>query len=496
MKINLTLYGLLGSLLVSSFAVSCAKETFDEQYVKLEQVGCSFYSTGNAPMEIKIKSNPAAWKAESNVSWLEVGKGSDGATLTLTAADNDSDYERSAIVTVTAGEAVQEVAVTQLGLNLNMPRYRTLANLGSGLGAAISPSGRYVGGFEATIAEDDSYVFHPVIIDVYTGEEYRNVDVPQSQFDLYQTMVMSDDGLLFIHDGQFGRDVVFDKDGNYFVVEAEGYISRPQVQGTGDGGRKWCGFAMKESDKSWTGRMYYPLVWIDGEIHELKFPDKNFRDEEFWTGIMARGMSADGRIIYGTTWDNSDFGMVYWTDINEKARYVGEDVHVVTPVVMQMSDGTEYDTHIANGMICTANLLQISPSGTWIAGSYRTEEVAENRQSLIYTQHAAFYNTETETTTIIKDYGESTGMRATDDGIAFIGLGTLGISSGVVYDLNSGTHLGTIEEWVYNNYGINVPTGVINFVNADKDVIFGTYAAASAMGVSFQNYYIAPPITE
>ncbi len=84
------------------------------------------------------------------------------------------------------------------------------------------------------------------------------------------------------------------------------------------------------------------------------------------------------------------------------------------------------------------------------------------------TQTAAFYNTETETTVIVDDYGESTGVHVTDDGIAFIGIGTLGISS-VVYDLNTGTDLGSTQEWVYDNYGIIIPgkAGYINYVSAD-----------------------------
>ncbi len=45
---------------------------------------------------------------------------------------------------------------------------------------------------------------------------------------------------------------------------------------------------------------------------------------------MARGISADGSIIYGTSWENSDFGMLYWVNNGakntEKPKWVGEDV--------------------------------------------------------------------------------------------------------------------------------------------------------------------------
>ncbi len=107
---------------------------------------------------------------------------------------------------------------------------------------------------------------------------------------------------------------------------------------------------------------------------------------------------------------------------------------------------------------------------------------------------AAFYNTETETSVIVEDYGESSGIHVTDDGIGFIGIGTLGISSGAVYDLNTGTDLGSTQEWVYDNYGIIIPAGYINRISADGKFVFGTSAQASAMGTSFINWYIAPPL--
>ena len=87
-------------------------------------------------------------------------------------------------------------------------------------------------------------------------------------------------------------------------------------------------------------------------------------------------------------------------------------------------------------------------------------------------------------------------MYVTDDGIGFIGIGTLGISSGAVYDLNTGTDLGSTQDWVYDNYGIIIPAGYINYVSADGRFVLGTKAESSAMGVSFINWYIAPPLAK
>ena len=175
---------------------------------------------------------------------------------------------------------------------------------------------------------------------------------------------------------------------------------------------------------------------------------------------------------------------------------ITEDVREVWEETMKNSDGTEYTTHLVNGLICQAQLTKISPNGKWIASSYRTETPAEDRLSIVTTQTAAFYNTETETTTIVSDYGESVGVHVTDDGIGFIGIGTLGISSGAVYDLNTGTDLGSTQDWVYDNYGIIIPAGYINYVSADGRFVLGTKAESSAGGVNFINWYIAPPVAK
>ena len=241
------------------------------------------------------------------------------------------------------------------------------------------------------------------------------------------------------------------------------------------------------------------LLWIDGVPHELPWPELNYRNEEAWYGGMARGISANGEIIYGTSWENSDFGMLYWINNGTSTaapKWVGHDVKEVWEETMKMSDGTEYTTHLVNGLICQAQLTKISPNGKWIASSYRTETPADDRISIVTTQKAAFFNTETETTVIVEDYGESVGVHVTDDGIAFIGIGTLGISSGKVYDLNTGTDLGDTQDWVYDKYGIIIPAGYINYISPDGRFVLGTKAESSAMGVSFINWYIAPPLAK
>ena len=469
--------GMLALLACVSLA-SCTTGGGEEvQYVKIGQNLCSFLAEGNQPLEIDVKASPAEWTVEAGATWVKAERTAD-RPLTVTVEDNDTGSERSAVLTVTAGQAVQEIGIRQLAADGAFARFRKLDSFAKG--AAMSPSGRYAGGYVISIAPDDSYQYSPTIVDLETEETYQFGPFAESIHYLTQTMAVTDQGLLFISDGQHGGQIAIDITGDIFVPESPaGYEHLPEVQGTSADGKYWVGYAKKT-----TGGLYYPLLWIDGAAQELSLPEKNYREEELRAGVMARSISANGEVIYGTSWDNSDYGMLYWE---------GEDVREITPTVMQYQDGTEYDYNLVNGCICQAQLTKISPSGKWIATTYRTETPSANRQYVEYTYAAAFYNTETGTTTIVEDYGETTGVHVTDDGIGFIGIGTLGVSAGKVYDLNTHTDLGDTQDWVYDTYGIVIPGGYINHISADGRYVLGTSAQSSAGGTSFINWYIAPP---
>ena len=488
--------GIAAATLLLSCLSGCTKTEETFHYVNLSQVSCSFLGEGNQPLVIEVKASPATWEATPGATWVKVER-TDDRTLTVTVDDNDTGAERSTTIAIVADQASQEIRVNQLAKDNEFARFRKLDTFQ--MGAAMSPSGKYAGGFTASIAPDDSWQYSPTIVDLETGEVYEFGPYPESLHYLTQTMAITDQGLLFISDGSNGGQIAIDLTGNIFIPEAPaGFTSKPDIQGTSADGKYWVGFAMK-------GKVFEDpapckaLLWTDGVPTELPWPDLNYRDEEPWYGGMARGISANGEIIYGTSWENSDFGMLYWVNNGEntaKPRWVGEDVREVTEITMQMGDGTEYKTHKVYGCICTAELTKISPSGKWIATTYRTEEPNEGGMSFSITQTPAFYNTETETTIIVDEYSDSTGMYVTDDGIAFIGIGTLGISSGKVYDLNTGTDLGDTQDWVYDKYGIIIPAGYINYISPDGRFVLGTKAESSAGGVNFINWYIAPPVAK
>ncbi|MFR7708058.1 MAG: hypothetical protein ACLUZZ_02760 [Alistipes inops] len=135
--------------------------------------------------------------------------------------------------------------------------------------------------------------------------------------------------------------------------------------------------------------------------------------------------------------ESFDFGMLYWVNNGEntaapkwKATMCGR--WFPSP---KMGDGTDTKRISVKGCKCTAENTKVSPNGKWIATKY-CEDSYPTTVSPCTPRNPAFYNTETETTVIVNDYGSGSSTHVTDDGIAFIGLGSLNTAC-MVYDLNT-----------------------------------------------------------
>lgn len=474
------------SLLLLAACTEAGKQ--EPHYVRLDCVSWSFAGSDNAPLEIRVEASPAEWTVESTASWLDAVRSEDGRFLVLTAEDNHSDSDRSAAVVLVAGNARQTIQIRQFPEDAGFPRYRQMLELYEGWGV-MSPSGRYLGGMESTYeGEAGVETYHPLVIDMYTDEKFYYGTFPATMLWLYQPMAVGDDGTLFIQETTDYTTIAFTMDGNFTTVPGPEGMRIVTVQGVSGDGRYWVGYAQDSQTQ-----MYHPILWEDGVPRKLRWPDENYRGEPFVTGVLARGISADGSVIYGSTWDNTDMGMVYWRDKDGKAEWVGKDVHEVRTVTVETEEGPQ-EFHMADGMRCSAELTKISNSGRWIAGTFRTEDMAADG-SIGMQEFPAFYNTETETTVIVDDYGASVGIHVTDDGLAFIAIGTMLQSDGAVYDLNTRTHLGSTQEWVFDNYGIIIPAGYVTYANEQRDVLLGAFAFEMIpLGIKIKPFIIAPPL--
>ena len=323
MKKNRFFTGVMCTLAVVALS-ACGQEAQEQlQYVSLSQAGCTFFGTDNEPLAVTVETSPAQWAAEASASWVKAEPGEDGTTLVLSVEDNDGDAERKAAVTVTAGQASQTITVYQLAPDLSINRFRKERMFQNG--GVVSPSGKYIGGFTNKAMEDNTWEYYPVIIDTETGEKIKLGPFPSALFKCSQPFAITDYGQLFISDHENGGSVIFDLNGDYMLSSIpEGCTNRGNVMGVSGDGSKWVGYAISEKQEGERIGQYRPIIWEDGEARMLSMPEKNFKGEDFSVGAMARGISADGSVIYGTTWDNSDGAMIYWKD--GKVKYVGEDL--------------------------------------------------------------------------------------------------------------------------------------------------------------------------
>ncbi|HIW96862.1 MAG TPA: BACON domain-containing protein [Candidatus Tidjanibacter gallistercoris] len=467
------------------FAACGTEESQEKHYIKLSDAVCTFTADGTDAFAINVRSNPG-WSAESGASWVKVTDMSEN-TLTVSVEPN-TEVERSTEILLTAGAATATIDVYQLGVDGMNARYRLLDDLNS---AMISPNGRYVGGYYIG-AVDNEMDYTAVIIDLETDERIEFGPYPESLLGMDAASAMTDQGILYVSDFVNGGCIAFDLTGDYFRPESlPGGYGATVISGVSEDGSILVGY----SDATPNGYIYGPLKFVNGEGQELPLPEKNFRDEEWWAGVLARGISADGTVIYGTSWEDYDYGMVWWDEAGN-VDWVGSDVRKVTPIKREDATGKLVDYNLVDGVICWNNQTQVSPNGEWIAGTFRTEAFNESDNSVLQSNYPAFFNTETGTTTVFDEYGGYVALHVTNDGMGVIGPQSLGVYNCVMVDLESKTVMGPMSQWIQDNYGILVETGVLLYVTPDNEKLFGYNLSNTNGGQSFTTtyWYVAPPL--
>ena len=380
----------------------------ETHYVKLDYAEYSFRAAGNQPLVVEVRTSPAEWSAESDASWCRYTEDEFG--LTITVDDNVAEAERRAVITVTAGTASQEIEVWQLGAETGVPsRYRYMIDY---FGGVISPNGKWFGAFYNDYDENDNTINYPVIINIETDKRIVLGPYPASMFGLADAMAITDQGTLYIDDSVNGGVVGFTPDGDYFLSQAApGFSGATVIEGSALDGRVMVGWGTGSPE----GYTYGPVKIVDGEYQPLPLPELNYRGDEYDQGAMARGISANGEIIYGSTWDNEDAGMIWW-DAEGTARYVGEDVRNEREVTMVDWSGSEYTYTLVDGVQTWSGAGQASPDGKWLAGTFTVESLNETRDRINSTYYPAYFNTETGQTTVLEDYEGYGGCGVTTRG--------------------------------------------------------------------------------
>ena len=446
----------LAALLPASLMLlaGCAKIDEDIQFVRLEETTYSFQYKDNEPQTVVIEAS-GQWQAEASVSWIEIVEQTAGGAVINVQDNIDATEMRGGKIIITCGQASETVYVYQLGNTYNEWTYRYPIQFD--LGAVVSPNGRYIAGRIPELQEDNSYISRVIFIDTETGEWHEVAEIPNSLFAIEKPYAVTDQGQAFFLNTKGNDCVIIDLEGNITKVQApEEYKYGGHVQCVSADGRLWGGYVSRPRSE---GIQYMPALWTDGVAEVLPIPELNYHNQPHSTGILLRGMSHDGSVLYGSTWDNNDFGMVYWKkDASGKYQvdYVARDriEEFETEVNGKLITRVEVD-----GMTVQAQCTNISPNGKYIAGIYREEHGDVGN----WVKYPGFLNTETGEVTTFPTH-DGGGVTATDDGIGFITNGTVMPTSGAVVDIDNGVMLGSVEDWVYENYGIHVSFGYITYV--------------------------------
>ena len=350
--------------------------------------------------------------------------------------------------------------------------------------------GKWFGAFYNDYDENDNTINYPVIINIETDKRIVLGPYPASMFGLADAMAITDQGTLYIDDSVNGGVVGFTPDGDYFLSQAApGFSGATVIEGSALDGRVMVGWGTGSPE----GYTYGPVKIVDGEYQPLPLPELNYRGDEHDQGAMARGISANGEIIYGSTWDNEDAGMIWW-DAEGTARYVGEDVRNEREVTMVDWSGSEYTYTLVDGVQTWSGAGQASPDGKWLAGTFTVESLNETRDRINSTYYPAYFNTETGQTTVLEDYEGYGGCGVTDEGLAFMAaVGGMG-GSGPVVNLENGATVAyaSLEEYVQERFGINVPSGgQFKYMAADGSVLLASTVIAAPWGADIATWYVA-----
>ena len=266
---------------------------------------------------------------------------------------------------------------------------------------------------------------------------------------LEEAEVMTDQGTLYISDYVNGGCVAFELTVPITGRRPPGGYGPTVMQSVSADGSVFVGYA--EGDPV-TGCMYAP-VRVCGWCGERRFHclKRVFAMREWWAGVMVRGMSADGSVAYGSSWENYDYGMVWW-DRDGNVDWVGSDLRKVTTVQREdaLRESGGLQSRRRDDMLGEPDA---DKPRRYVDSRYLPHgRVQCGEQYGDAGQLSGLFNTETRTTTVFDEYVGYVAPHVTDEGLGMIGLQGLGVTSGSVVGR---------EEQDFARFDVRMDTGAL-----------------------------------
>lgn len=424
---------LLG-LIVFAFA-GCSED--EVEYSNLSVSGDSYTFSGELPETYKIEVfSPTEWSYTIEGDWvIEVAK--DAVSLTISALPSSQTGERPGKILFTAGTQTKAVTLSQLPSGERLwSRYNPIDDLKL---VVMSPGGTYVGGVLTILGEDGSFKYCPVFIETATGQRTQLEPMDRSP----EVTAITDDGTMF---GviEWSYSVGMKIDGTTFDVAAPAGASGTSISAVSVDGKVMVGYARMNSQ-------YYALKWTDPTIEPaiLESPELNNWREPLQNGVMARGCSADGSIVYGTEWDK--LSPVHWTS-DGKVHNTGDDIlKKETGKVIDLGQEVEITYYSYASMTTRPNSM--SPNGRYLAFDYFKSHIEDLK--LVTVSYPVLFDTQTGKSIVVEECDNACGLTALNDGTLSIGSPAAGVAAGMMYHLDSQTTT-LSSAWIKQKYNLIV----------------------------------------
>lgn len=391
----------------------CSEGTTETTFLNLSRTAYTFPASGSDSIVICVESN-MEWEMIKEAEWVTAYRTGEDSVV-VKAYANTSEEIRTGQITFTAGNITQSVHLEQLqnsftGLLIDFP-------LSDVRGGAMSPNGKFAAAVYSEIISGDDWAYYGIKVNMETGET-EEIPVPTAPTGDPYIMIqaISDDGETLIYGNTMAAQYAAYRNNELVDLEIpEGYLEHPSLLAA----LSSDGSVIVGSIQVPGGGPHKPAKWTDGKLEILPSPEENAYGEPLINGVIVRGCSADGQILYGSEWDQH--GLIYW--IGNEMFYPGREYAQERSVIE-----------------CYAEYYCISPNGRWIASTFADASPVR-------------VDTKTHEVEFFDGYG--CGITVTDDGLVFGCPTTMAVTSGCVFDFDNGTTYG-ISEYMQNVHGLDL----------------------------------------
>ncbi|WP_295940623.1 BACON domain-containing protein [uncultured Alistipes sp.] len=505
-NINFLLKYAIGIAMLSYLTLSTGCKEDDNyvlinNYIEVSDDGYTFRALGG---ELTINVNPVpdgTWIAQikNGADWLtEVSRQETAYTVRADLNISSSADTRTATIVFTSGKAIREITVLQdaivegykLDQNGVAPR---LVKLPAELTTIVmSDNGKYVVGIGRSMpANADQYHYYPVIFETSKPDRENWTIFPESAMYKWEAKGVADTGD-FLIDSRSPLASAYHcaPDGTMNSIEGAGYSS-VQFSGISANGSVWVGAVTHDGTD--TPQKNSAVKWVNGVSEILPAPELNIWREVSAKGQYARGVSADGSIIYGSDcgYDDTELSAVYW-DANGEYRIFGKDLVEFNEQLLY--PGTSYEKLVpwTKHVRQIGTLTNLSRNGKYYTSTFWNLDIV-NFINSPRDMHPYIYNLETGEEQVLYDYSNHSGITVSDDGLVSIGYPAVNSNQCLIYDFAAETEPITANEYLLERYGINLGKNVIiEKFCSDGKTILGKIPALG-IGASPEYFYIYYP---